>query len=938
MAIEKKPIPVAPWKGLHLDGVTVPGGLSKAENIIILPDGSAERRGYVRTFAESPACLASRGFKSIFEYKKSDGSRILFADMDYAGPLMKITGSDITGTTEPDVTWTSVLTGLTTGTTVHPKWATLQDRAFRVDGTNANYVFTSKTSYGSNGVTKPAAAPVLGETTGGSLTLLGEYNVYYTYVKYDGRFGTEKITGATALSTWSDPADWAYASAKWTHTSGTTALVANWTPTSGLIYELTVTHTTTTASSGYSITCGGVTIATGVTTGATTSYIFKATNTNALTFTPSTGWSGSITAVSVLLADYKVESNPCPVANTTLTSTNNAITVTTVASSDANVSFIRLYRTLYGTPLGSAYYDQEVLNASAAYTMTNSDDSIRDINSVLISAGAPVPIVKYVVACGSRMFYLNAPGEVGGSGTMWWSTLDKPESVPALNFQTFDANDGDELMGGVGLHNNILVFKRRKFWMCDIYSTDTNVNYDGTVTASLAKHIVSSTIGCIASGSIQAIGDINGAIWLSAEGIMLYAGGELKNISKDKINTPIYAAIANADCTDFIESVYQAEKRLYHINILYKNAAGDAIVGQRHFVYSLTTDTWTEYVYYSDAGVRYYETNFAIIDDANDNDVFISAYLTTVSSTTTYIYHQEYTPTETTPGAYIKIIDSDGDGSTDLKSPLFSLSDSSDNIYIICANNIFKITQEAEKSLLVSQATLISTCGVSLPFVFTIEELAKDLTNGCFYVLGTAYNRTTYESKDCIVRITTAGVCSLITTAYSAPSVYPLFSGDGLGYLEINADGTKLFYYTATIVDNVTTVRKICYVTNLTASPSNYDYYTFTTIMTSYAFENFKRYGNNLYLIYYNGTGTTWTIGKFTDIEGSANFADIINTGILYTSGPTSPINSPRGLIPVSDTEIYHAYNAYGTNLGTIAKHTYSGSWSTSTSVTLTDH
>jgi hypothetical protein len=135
MAIEKKPIPVAPWIGLHIDGVTKPGGLSRAENIILLPDGSAERRGYVRTFAESPACLASRGFKAMFEYKKSDGSRILFADMDYAGPLMKVTASDITGTTDPEVTWTSVLTGLTTGTTVHPKWATLQDRAFRVDGT-----------------------------------------------------------------------------------------------------------------------------------------------------------------------------------------------------------------------------------------------------------------------------------------------------------------------------------------------------------------------------------------------------------------------------------------------------------------------------------------------------------------------------------------------------------------------------------------------------------------------------------------------------------------------------------------------------------------------------------------------------------------------------------------------------------------------------------
>ena len=44
MAIKKQTIPVPVSKGLYLDGVTVAGGLSKAENVTILQDGTFERR------------------------------------------------------------------------------------------------------------------------------------------------------------------------------------------------------------------------------------------------------------------------------------------------------------------------------------------------------------------------------------------------------------------------------------------------------------------------------------------------------------------------------------------------------------------------------------------------------------------------------------------------------------------------------------------------------------------------------------------------------------------------------------------------------------------------------------------------------------------------------------------------------------------------------
>jgi hypothetical protein len=93
--IEKRTIPVAPWKGLFLDGVTVPGGCSKAENVIFLQDGTAERRLYERTLSGSPACLASKGLKNLYELSKNDSTRYLFADVDNTDSIIASFGSEI---------------------------------------------------------------------------------------------------------------------------------------------------------------------------------------------------------------------------------------------------------------------------------------------------------------------------------------------------------------------------------------------------------------------------------------------------------------------------------------------------------------------------------------------------------------------------------------------------------------------------------------------------------------------------------------------------------------------------------------------------------------------------------------------------------------------------------------------------------------------------
>lgn len=121
---------------------------------------------------------------------------------------------------------------------------------------------------------------------------------------YTNQFGPELITGTSAMSAWSVPANgWAYADSKWTHTAGHAAyLVAGaWVPTAGRYYKVVVSVTTTTAGAGVRLYIGDTAAGDPIKTSATFTYYVTAATATALTFVPLTGgtWAGSITACSV---------------------------------------------------------------------------------------------------------------------------------------------------------------------------------------------------------------------------------------------------------------------------------------------------------------------------------------------------------------------------------------------------------------------------------------------------------------------------------------------------------------------------------------------------------------------------------------------------------------------------------------------------------------
>lgn len=835
--IETKTIPVPPWKGLFLDGVTVPGGMSKANNVFVLPDGSVERRLFQRTLDESPGCLSSRGLKKVYELRKSDGTRYVFADIERDSAVAELavteesdttisafgaelithfaTWTDVADWSYGSSKWTHAATGATAlVATSEPAVVAASTYRVVVDITQTPPT-TSESGWtytNTGGVEKwtHAATGTTALTFAGSFNIIAgqsyAVNVYADHVSGGGvsvwlggkllgkitatgqrGFLARFVTDTTSLrfvpdTDWVgsinrtypftepsvlyirrliDPAGTSYSGLLGDYygdmaTPGGTGVNHDFSiPV--LMPPFVYAESASQLSQSLVVSIGSTTCGT-ITASGVYSYTTTATDTDALTFTPSTSWDGSVNSASSMLVTittvsggttpgsidipvfgvagsmkiiggavtgttdyetswtnvktgliggdsvrpmwatmkdraYRVDGKnpnmsfadatltagsnigiaapqlPPTVANTTggditagdysvfytyvkratnyesegnpslagnVTVAGNAITVGVVANTEAGVTHIRIYRTLYSEQGAAAYLAAEVLNVTQTVTLTSADDVIGDSGIVLEYTHDTSKVAMFVLTGGSRLWLLRFPNEVGGDSMVMWSDTNNPESFPAINYQTLDIADGDKIMGAAMLKDNLLIFKRHRTYLLNMYS--------------FGKDIVSPKLGCIASGSIQTVG-ANSAIWLSSEGLMLFDGGQTKNISKDRINSVINLFMANG-AEYFIDSVYHSTRRQYHINLLYRNAAGTAIVAQRHFVYALDSDAWTEYVYTSDGGVRYYEINFCLASDSNLNEVILIPYLTSTTGTVAYIYQTDYEPTPSVSTSY----------------------------------------------------------------------------------------------------------------------------------------------------------------------------------------------------------------------------------------------------------------------------------------------
>lgn len=737
------------FKGLYLDGLAVDGGMTKAENVRVMPNGDLHRRKSIRVVdAATTGANTAQGFKGMFTLALSSGTKYIYTEYEYtssesiytkfAGARLAASGADLSVGG-----WSVLRSSMVAGPTVKPSFAVMMDRLFVADGSNTNMYLNDIATYYSLGVAAPSAAPGVSDGGAGDI-LIGTYNVYYTYVR---KIGT-----------------------------------------------------------------------------------------------------------------YMVESDPSPVAEATVTTSPGSISVTHVVSGDSTVTHIRIYRSLY-EDISYAYYDQEVTNASATTTITQDDTALQaktsDVGYEVIPYGGTLkhgvpPKAKYICHAGSRMWYANLPDVTNGKSIVEWSEMDEPEHVYVLNYQTFDLYDGDELMGLAALQNYIVVFKKRKMWLCDMFST----GFEGGV-ASIARHPISRTIGCVAPSSIQNTGELNSIIFLSSEGVIVYDGsGGFKNISKHRINTVIDSYMAKGG-QDTVFSTYDPNRREYHLvlmdrstnttgtdsvtngtftssltgwtvsspgtgwtyssgtalhatgnvqtlsqdvsavvgqtykvsfdivtggsggtikvgvggvesevipaiagtyvrylkttttgNLIFtpstgfiwaidnvtcqKMSYGTAIVSERHFVYNMDNDAWTEDVCVDSNGNTLYETAFGLASDENEKTVVCSSTLTSDDGTTVTINQQDYD---------IVAVAIAGDSATSIANPNGSnvyinqseCSDENGNVYYISEAKVYKCTYS---SVTDSYSAGIQIYDGLTDNIGSLLNITYDVTSASLYAMG----------------------------------------------------------------------------------------------------------------------------------------------------------------------------------------------------------
>jgi hypothetical protein len=715
----------------------------------------------------------------------------IMAVTETAGSKTKVIGGVVTGTSEVDLTWTDVLTDLTSGDTVQPRWAIMQDRAFRVDGTNKNYWFQDVSDYHYLGCPAPATMPTVASTTGGSI-IADDYNVAYTYVK---KYGT-----------------------------------------------------------------------------------------------------------------YIVEGNPSPAAYITIAGT--AITCGVIGSTEKDISHIRIYRTLKDESGSYYYFDQETPNATKTVTLKNSDDDIGDGEVLEFNHDMP-PKGKFILGGGSRLWLIDT------SGTLHWSLLDQPEIMPAINYMTFDPKDGDPVMGMCALRKHLLVFKRYKTYLVDMFSE--SVADDGTVM--LSKDVVSSVYGCVASGSICAAGT-DSAIWLSHSGFLYYNGGTIRNISGGDGNMPsriqsVVNTFMKNGAENFIDSLYHSERQLYHVNFLYRNSAGDTIVAQRHLVWSVISDTWTEYIYTSDAGARLYETCLTIAHDSLGREVMLVSYIDSTTGVVAYVFQGEYVPAAV--NMITEILTATGDGVTAFTNPNDSFCDSSDNVYVITdSGSIFKISPAGTKSTIVNPTELAA----ALPVVNgeplwmsdnyrSCKLIHVDRTNNCFYVFVT----DDYEEfpVEYIVKISFTGTITQIVQILD-------WLGEEKTYADFYPTTSLLFYLKDD--DPPTSNVELQKIASPGAGQTETTYYTLSNTYGSSDdhgyYYGLQIYSDDLYLLWTHSSYTNIQLIKFTTITGTS-------TPSLIDTGLNAGIYIPETFLIVSDTEIYISAIKVGEALYKFYKLVYAG-------------
>jgi len=193
---------------------------------------------------------------------------------------------------------------------------------------------------------------------------------------------------------------------------------------------------------------------------------------------------------------------------------NEKVTVTWTASTDPQVTKVRIFRTLVNAGSGSQMYKvADVANATETYSDNIADSAL--IETYPYNDNTIPPKAFFVTLHNNRAIYANLPVETDGGSKIMYSKAGWPEAVPAVNYHYFDRKDGESITGIASLGDYIVVFKKNKLAVID--------------SEFMAIVTVSKSIGCIAPWAILEYKDK--VIFLSEEGWKAFDGVDIYDLS-----------------------------------------------------------------------------------------------------------------------------------------------------------------------------------------------------------------------------------------------------------------------------------------------------------------------------------------------------------------------------------------------------------------------
>ena len=192
-----------------------------------------------------------------------------------------------------------------------------------------------------------------------------------------------------------------------------------------------------------------------------------------------------------------------------VTAALNKIDISIVASTDPQVTTIKLYRLGGNFSVMSLVVD--LANTSTTYSDNIIDTAILATTLTSQQNGTPQVELKYLTEANAMFFGAKAD-------KLYFSDIAFINAWSPYYFIDFDAD-----ITGIGAtQNGILVFTQYKTYIVT-----------GTSPNALSKYLLHGSQGCISHKSIQFVK--NTLIWLSLDGICASAGTDVQVITRDKL-------------------------------------------------------------------------------------------------------------------------------------------------------------------------------------------------------------------------------------------------------------------------------------------------------------------------------------------------------------------------------------------------------------------